>query len=50
MPRESDIEHAIADKTIVRTWLLRGTLHFVAVEDIKWILDLVSPRIIASNA
>jgi len=48
--QEPDIEHAIADKTLVRTWLLRGTLHFVAVEDIKWILDLVAPRIIASNA
>ena len=48
--QEPDIEHAIADKTLVRTWLLRGTLHFVAVEDIKWILGLVAPRIIASNA
>ena len=48
--KETDIEHAIADKTIVRTWLLRGTLHFVAVEDIKWILDLVALKIIASNA
>jgi len=48
--QEPDIEHAIADKTLVCTWLLRGTLHFVAVEDIKWILDLVAPRIIASNA
>jgi Winged helix DNA-binding domain len=47
--RDIDIERAIADKTIVRTWLLRGTLHFVAVGDIKWILDLVSPRIIARN-
>jgi hypothetical protein len=47
--RDTDIERAIADKTIVRTWLLRGTLHFVAAEDIKWILDLVSPRIVATN-
>jgi Winged helix DNA-binding domain len=47
---ESDIEDAIANKTIVRTWLLRGTLHFVSSQDIRWILDLISPRIIASNA
>jgi hypothetical protein len=48
--RESDIEQAIADKKIIRTWLLRGTLHFVSTEDIRWILDLIAPRIIASNA
>ena len=47
---EYDVEDAIADKTIVRTWLLRGTLHFVSSQDIRWILDLISPRIIASNA
>jgi Winged helix DNA-binding domain len=47
---ESDIEDAIADKTIVRTWLLRGTLHFVTSQDIRWIIELISPRIIESNA
>ena len=48
--KESYIEHAIVDETIVRTLVLRETLHFVAVEDINWILDLVAPRIMASNA
>ena len=48
--REIDIEGAIADKSIVRTWLLRGTLHFVSSQDIRWILELISPRIISSNA
>ena len=48
--KEPDIEQAIVDETVVRTCVLRGTLHFVAVEDIKWILDLVALRIIASNA
>jgi hypothetical protein len=47
---ESDIEDAIADKKIIRTWLLRGTLHFVTSQDIRWILELISPRIIESNA
>ena len=47
---ESDIEDAIANRSIVRTWLLRGTIHFVSSQDIRWILDLISPRIIASNA
>jgi len=46
---ETDIEDAIADKSIVRTWLFRGTLHFVSSHDIRWILDLISPRVIAGN-
>jgi len=44
---EPDIEQAIVDETLVRT-CAAGTLHFV-VEDIKWIHDLVAPRIIASE-
>src|SRR6266487_3441278 len=47
---ESDIEKAIADKTIVRTWPMRGTLHFVAPEDIRWMLKLLTSRIIARAA
>jgi len=35
---------------IIRTWLLRGTLHLVTPEDIRWILKLVAPRIIAGSA
>lgn len=45
----SDIEQAINDKTIVRTWTLRGTLHFVAAEDIQWMLKLPAPRVIAKS-
>ena len=29
----ADIEQAIADRKIVRTWPMRGTLHFVPAED-----------------
>ena len=47
---ESDIEKAIDDKTIVRTWPMRGTLHFVAPEDVRWMLRLLAPRIIARTA
>jgi hypothetical protein len=38
--RERDVEQALADKTIVRTWPMRGTLHFVAAEDARWMLLL----------
>jgi hypothetical protein len=47
---ETSIEQAIAERTIVRTWPLRGTLHFVAAEDARWMLDLCGPRTLARNA
>jgi hypothetical protein len=45
---ENDVERAIADRTIVRTWPLRSTLHFVAAADVHWFLDLLGPRIIST--
>jgi hypothetical protein len=40
------IEQAIADRAIVRTWPMRRTLHFVAASDIRWMLRLLAPRAI----
>jgi hypothetical protein len=47
---EATIEQAIADRRIVRTWPMRGTLHFVAAEDIRWMLALLTPRVVAGSA
>ena len=47
---EEEIEQAIADKAIVRSWPLRGTLHYVAAVDARWMLKLGAPRIIARAA
>jgi len=47
---EAGIEQAIDDKKVLRTWAMRGTLHFVAPADIRWMLELLAPRIIANNA
>jgi hypothetical protein len=47
---ESDIRQAIVDRKIVRTWPMRGTLHFVAAADVRWMLALLTPRIIARSA
>jgi Winged helix DNA-binding domain len=47
---EADIERALADRTIIRTWPMRGTLHFVAAADIRWMLELLTPRIVANIA
>lgn len=47
--REDAIEQAIADRTVVRTWPMRGTLHFVAPADVRWMLGLLTPRVIAGQ-
>jgi hypothetical protein len=47
---EADVERALVERTIVRSWPLRGTLHFVAAEDLRWMLELLGPRMIGRNA
>jgi hypothetical protein len=47
---ELSIEQAIAERAIVRTWPMRGTLHFVAARDVRWLLALLTPRVIAHSA
>jgi hypothetical protein len=47
---EAGIEQALVDRSIVRTWPARGTLHFVAAEDVRWILELLAPRLIARTS
>ena len=46
---EADIEAAIADRTIVRTWPMRGTLHFVPAVDVRWMLALMATRVVAGS-
>jgi hypothetical protein len=40
----ADVERAIADRQIVRTWPLRGTIHFVPAADLRWMLSLTGAR------
>jgi len=47
---DSDIERALNDGSILRTHLLRPTWHFVAPEDIRWLLALTAPRVHVANA
>ena len=44
---EATVEDAVARRAIVRTWPMRGTLHFVAAEDVRWILPTLTPRVVA---
>jgi len=41
---EPFVEQAIADKTIVRSWPMRGTIHFMAAEDARWMVKLLALR------
>lgn len=43
------VEAAEARHAIVRLWPMRGTLHFVAAADVRWITQLLAPRIVAKN-
>ncbi|HZV67447.1 MAG TPA: winged helix DNA-binding domain-containing protein [Telluria sp.] len=44
------VRAAIADRRIVRSWVLRGTLHCVAGADLRWMLALLGERSIAGMA
>lgn len=45
-----DLEHALGtERSIVRTWVMRGTLHLVATEDLGWLIPLFAPRFIAAG-
>jgi hypothetical protein len=45
---DAAIERGFNDGAILRTHVLRPTWHFVAAADIRWMLALTGPRIIAS--
>src|SRR5690606_19115736 len=47
---QADVEQAIAEGRILRTWPMRGTIHMVAAEDAGWMLALLTPRILAASA
>ncbi len=42
---ETSLERAILDRSIVRTWPMRGTLHILAAEDVRTWLALTAPRL-----
>lgn len=47
---EKTVEDAINDGKIVRSWPMRGTLHFMAPEDLRWMVQLMTPRIMKKMA
>jgi len=45
----SAVEQAIADRMILQTWPMRGTIHFVVAENAKWMLELSAPRSLTAD-
>jgi len=44
------VEAAIARGEIVRTWPMRGTLHWLAREDVRWMVALMATRVQVASA
>jgi hypothetical protein len=43
---DADVRHAIEhDRTVVRTWLMRGTIHLVESSDLRWLVRLIGPGV-----
>jgi hypothetical protein len=46
----ADVVYALEEeRSIVRTWAMRGTIHFVAAEDAGWLHDLLAPLWLAGE-
>lgn len=46
--RASDVERALEARLIIRSWPMRGTLHFLAAKDARWMIDLLAGRAAAA--
>src|SRR5512146_2165395 len=47
---DAAVEQAFNEGEILRTHVLRPTWHFVAREDIRWMLEITAPQVKAANA
>jgi len=46
----ADVDAALDDRSLVVTWLNRGTLHLVRREDYPWLQALTTPQLVTGNA
>jgi hypothetical protein len=47
---QSQIDAALnTERSIVRSWLMRGTLHLVSSEDLRWMLQVLGPVLARGN-
>jgi hypothetical protein len=49
--RAADVDRALSlERSIVCSWLMRGTLHVVASDDLRWLVALLGPVFIRAGA
>jgi hypothetical protein len=46
----TDIDAALARRSLIVTWLNRGTLHLVRAEDYRWLYPLTTPQLRTGNS
>ncbi|MFI5287007.1 MAG: winged helix DNA-binding domain-containing protein [Candidatus Dormibacteria bacterium] len=47
----TSVDHAFEqERSVVRTWLMRGTLHLCAADDLRWLIDVFGTAIDRSGA
>ena len=46
----SDVDAALARRSLIVTWLNRGTLHLVRAEDYWWLHPLTTPQLRTGNS
>jgi len=46
----AQVNEALEDRSVLRTWPMRGTVHFVPAADAHWMLDLMGVRALAGAA
>lgn len=49
MSTQTTVEASIANGSIIRTWPMRGTLHFVSQEDARWLISFLAPRVLSKT-
>jgi hypothetical protein len=47
---DADLDLALTNGSIIRTHILRSTWQFVSPKDVRWMLKLTAPRILAQSA
>lgn len=47
---DASVEEALAQRKVVRSWVLRGTLHLAAAADLRWLLALAAPALLTRTA
>ena len=50
-PTAADVERArVEERSIVRTWCMRGTIHLLATKELGWLLPLLGPLSVRKSA